>query len=522
MMMKSRIDGSEETIEVDTTPPGVDPEEPASFSGEDEDEPENLWAQSFTDEPWDDYDPESDDPESAADVIDFAAVELENTSSYEHWVQSALKALVDPMLQVDGILGRRSRNAIKRFQARAHVLRGRGPKLSVDGIVGEATLAALEALTQSCAPTGEEASPTHEPVLREFDGPVSPGEQSVQEPRETPVEESVQGSRETPVEAAESDQLVITETERDGVTVYVIRSGDDSVSFSYWTENYRKYNPFNVSRFRGGKKNLLDDATIIAAGYSISELRILKANALKESGGTYGAINTWDNQIVSWGMAQFAGHAGTLASLLSFIRELPDASASYKKWFADNGLDVEYGEYPWKDKTKKGWHVVVKDGDKLLRGDDGWRFVRTQPRLLGAFMLAGNDPAMALGQVLYWRRSFLNRALRKIIGRKKGVRSGARVMDFLTAERSLALMVRLFNWMPAYVRRWGDRFLDELAELEGEAKVYSPSAWDQKLETWWAERMMKERREVKEGSYDDYALDLSRDRGTFVVGEEPD
>jgi len=519
--MKSRIDDAEETIEVDTTPPGVDPEEPASFSGDDEDEPENLWAQSFTDEPWDDYDPEADDPESAADVIDFASVELENTSSYEHWLQSALKALVDPKLQVDGVIGRRSRNAVKRFQARAHVLRGRGPKLAVDGIVGKATLAALEALTQSCAPTGVDGSPTQEPVHQEVQEPVAPVAQGVQDTVDT-SKQGVQDPRETPVHVAERDGLVVTETERDGVAVYVIRSGDDTVSFSYWTENYRKYKPFNVSRFRGAKKNLLDDATITAAGYSTSELAILKANALKESGGTYGAINTWDNQIVSWGMAQFAAHAGTLASLLAFIRELPDASTSYKKWFADNGLDVEYGEYPWKDKTKKGWHIVVKDGDRVLRGDDGWRFVRTQPRLLGAFMLAGNDPAMALGQVLYWRRSFLNRAIRKIIGRKKGVRSGARVMDFLTAERSLALMVRLFNWMPAYVRRWGDRFLDELAELEGEAKVYNPSAWDQKLETWWAERVMKERRDVKKGSYDDYALDLSRDRGTFVVGEEPD
>ncbi len=507
--MKSRIDDAEETIEVDTTPPGVDPEEPASFSGEDEDEPENLWAQSFTDEPWDDYDPEADDPESAADVIDFSGVELENTSSYEHWLQSALKALVDPKLQVDGILGRRSRNAVKRFQARAHIL-GSGPKLAVDGIVGKATLAALEALTQSCAPTGEGAQPADEPLQEAAPEPVETVEQAVPEPQAPAVD------------VAEDDGIVVTESERDGVVVYVVRSGDDTVSFSYWTENYRKYKPFNVSRYRGARKNLLGDATILTAGYSTSELGILKANALKESGGTYGAINTWDNQIVSWGMAQFAGHAGTLASLLVFIRELPNAAASYKRWFRDNGLDVEYGEYPWKDTTKKGWHVVVKDGDEVHRGDDGWRFVRTQPRLLGAFMLAGNDPAMALGQVLYWRRSFLNRAIRKVIGRTKGVRGGARVMDFLTAERSLALMVRLFNWMPAYVRKWGDRFLEELAEIEGDAKVYNPSAWDQELETWWAERVMKERREVKKGSYDDYALGLSRERGSFVVGDESD
>jgi hypothetical protein len=180
---------------------------------------------------------------------------------------------------------------------------------------------------------------------------------------------------------------------------------------------------------------------------------------------------------------------------------------------------VEYGAYPWKDTTKKGWHVVVKDGDKVHRGDDGWSYVRTQPRLLGAFMLAGNDPAIALGQVLFWREKFLNRAIRKIIGKERGVRGGARVMEYVTAERTLALMVRLFNWMPAYVRRWGDRFLAELAEAEPDRDVYATTTWDQTLEDWWAERVMKERREVKKGSYDTYALDLSRARGSFVVGE---
>ncbi len=103
--MKSHSDAPEETIEVDTTPPGVDPDEPASFSDEADDEPENLWAESFSEEPWDDYDPEADDPESAADVIDFTGVDLENTSTYEHWLQSALKALVSPNLAVDGALG---------------------------------------------------------------------------------------------------------------------------------------------------------------------------------------------------------------------------------------------------------------------------------------------------------------------------------------------------------------------------------------------------------------------------------
>ncbi|MCA9659974.1 MAG: peptidoglycan-binding protein [Myxococcales bacterium] len=500
------IDGA---LEVDTTPRGVDPDEPASFGGEEEDDDELTWAQSFVDEPWDDYDPEGDDPESAADIVDFSGVELEDDSTYERWLQSGLKALVFPTLTVDGALGRRTREAIKRFQSRAHVLRGRGPRLAVDGVAGENTIKALEELTQSDAPSRHEGDPA--PASPRTDAP----EATAQTQQETPPPEPVSEQLYT----ADAEGVLVREIEQDGNTVYVISSGGDEVRFSYWTEDFRKYKPYNVSRYRGAKKGLVDDQTILDAGYSTSELGILHANAMKESGGTYGAINTWDDQLVSWGMAQFAGHAGTLAALLAALKENPRSAAAYKRWFADNGLDVEYGAYPWKDTTKKGWHVVVKDGEKVHRGDDGWSYVRTQPRLLGAFMLAGNDPAIAVGQILFWREKFLNRAIRKIIGEEKGVRSGARVMEYVTAERTLALMVRLFNWMPAYVRRWGDRFLAELAEAEPDRDIYKTSTWDQDLEDWWAERVMKERRDVKKGSYDTYALDLSRTRGSFVVGE---
>ncbi len=71
---------------------------------------------------------------------------------------------------------------------------------------------------------------------------------------------------------------------------------DDEVRFSYWTPGFRDYKPYNVSRYKGARKGLLTDAAIRAIGYSISELRILRANALKESGGAFGAINTWDDQ----------------------------------------------------------------------------------------------------------------------------------------------------------------------------------------------------------------------------------
>ena len=480
----------------ETTPQSTEPEETEGMHLADSDIDDiddndgdggdnNSWALSFADEPWQDYDPEADDPDTADEPLSFdhASLDLENVSSFEYWLQSALKALVEPKLSVDGVLGRRSRIATKRFQARAHILGG-GPKLDTDGIAGDSTIAALEALTGSQAPKRSPSAP----------------------------------ARPNATQTAKLGTVTVREREHKGKHIYEVSSAGDTVSFSYWTKSHRGYKPHCVSRYRGAKRDIIDDQTILDAGYSTSELGILRANSQKESGGTFGAINTWDNQIISWGMAQFAGHAGTLAALLVFLRELPSTAESYKQWFTANGLDVQYGPYPWKDRTKKGWHVVVQDGAKLLRGDDGWRYVRTQPNLLGAFMLAGNDPAIALGQVLFWRQAFLKRALHKIVGRKKGVRPGSRVIDFLTAERSLALMVRLYNWMPAYVRRWSNQFLAELATSEPASKVYNPAKWDQALETWWAERVMKERRDVKKGSYDDYALELSRERGSFVLG----
>ena len=286
-----------------------------------------------------------------------------------------------------------------------------------------------------------------------------------------------------------------------------------------WTPDYRNYKPYNVSRYRGARKNLVPDGDILTAGYGLSELRILKANALKESGGAFGAINTWDDQIVSWGMAQFAGHAGTLAALLADLKDDARTRAAYQRYFAANGIDVAYGAYPWKQTTKTGWHVVVAAPEGPRRGDDGWNYIRTQPRLIGAFLLAGNDASLQLGQMLFWRRAFLLKAISKVIGRKDdGTSKGAAVLRYLTSERGLALIVRLHNWMPVNVVSWSNRFLAELQKRHTAAEVYDPGSWDVfgNLEAEFSQMLADERKRVKSGSYDTYALDLSRNRGSYV------
>ncbi|MCA9691044.1 MAG: hypothetical protein KC636_15670, partial [Myxococcales bacterium] len=321
--------------------------------------------------------------------------------------------------------------------------------------------------------------------------------------------------------------LTVATRDTDKGVVYVVSDGTQEVRFRYWKKDRGgKEDPYNVSRYAGGKAGLADDDRLRKAGYSAAELGILKANALKESGGKFGAINTWDNQIVSWGMAQFAGHAGTLAKLLSFLKESPRSQAAYARLFVANGVDVDYGAYPYLNKgelsSRKGWHVVVRGHDGAeYRGDPGWAYLRTRPRLVGAFMLAGNDPDLAVGQCLFWRAAFLTPAINRVVG-KRDAGGGAPISDFLTSQYGLALIVRLGNWMPAYVRKWTDDFIDALASEHPKRRVHDPKSWDQALEEAFCEKVKDRRRAVKKGSYDTYALDLDRARGSFTPGREDD
>ena len=474
-----QIDERERTIAVDTCPEPLEPADgPLMFGGD------------ADDEPWEEFDAEADASELEPLIASFGDLDLADISTHERWLQSALKALVAPSLRVDGKLGARTVAAIKSFQSAASRLRGGGPALRVDGLAGPGTLAALAALTGVDAPTSREGAVV------------------------------VPSSPPAPTALPSTARAILVREERVGETVeYVITADGDEVRFAYWSRERRDYRPHAVSRYRGAKKGLVSDAQILAAGYSTSELAILRANAQKEAGGTYGAINTWDNQIVSWGMAQFAGHAGTLANLLLELREDPRSAAAYDRWFRSQGVDVDEGEYPCGGETRRGVHVVVRDGAAVHRGDRGWEYLRGQPRLIGAFLLAGNDPAIQLGQILFWRRAFLTRAYRKVVGRSGG---GGRVSDFLTAERSIAIIVRLYNWMPAHVVKWCDRFLDEMAAAHPGRAVHDPRTWDQALEDTLVARISEARKASKKGDYDDYALDLGRTRGTFRPGADGD
>jgi peptidoglycan hydrolase-like protein with peptidoglycan-binding domain len=432
MLTTTHPDSSDPELSVvDTTPAGADPDVLVSFDTP-EAADEALDPDAYADEPWSDVDPEArEDGQVSFDT----STPLADVSTHERWLQSALKALVAPDLGVDGKPGARTKAAVERFQKLSPRLGG--PKLRVDGDPGPKTIAALEQLTDTTAPTRKEGDPA----------PVVHAEPT---PQPQPTTTTTQpASRGVTVREAKND---------DGVTEYLIRGGDQEVRFSYWTPNFKNYKPYNVSRYKGARKGLLKDADYHDIGYSPSELAILKANALKESGGAFGAINTWDNQLVSWGMAQFAGQAGTLAALLSDLKDNPRTRPSFDQWFVANGIDVAHGKYPWKkDEIKKGWHVVVtQPGGEPLRGNPGWQHIRTQPSMIGAFLLAGNDPALQLGQCVFWRDGFLRRAINKRVGVRADGSPGEPVRNYITSERGLAILVRLHNWMPGHVVTWSE------------------------------------------------------------------
>lgn len=475
---------SNHDMDVDLVAPNTDAEASS------ERDHEGLDLAAFDEEPWSDLDPEAfEDPEDAEEPpVSFGGpVPLRDTSTRERWLQSALRALVAPTLGVDGVLGPRTTAAVAKFQRRAKALVGKA--LLVDGIAGRDTTAALEAATSSTAPALTQPAKVAAP---------------------------------SPAPSTRAGGLALREVvDGKGVISHHIGAGDQEVSFSYWTPAHRKYQPYCVSRYRGARKGLLIDEDFASVGYSKSELGILRANALEESGGAFGAINTWDDQLVSWGMAQFAGLAGTLAVLLAGLREDERTRGSFERWFLHQGIDVDRGPYPWKPgQTKSGWHVVVTaDDGRVHRGSEGWQHVRTQPRLIGAFLLAGNDPAIQLGQVAFWRRSFLRRALDKQVSFATG--PGGPIRRYVTSERGLAVIVRLHNWMPAHVVRWSNRFIAELEAASPGLDLSDPFEWDQALEDAFVQKICDERKRVKSGSYDGYARGLSTTRGSFVGGTEP-
>mgnify|MGYP002777817733 CR=1 FL=1 len=453
-----------------------------SFALEHDEDPEPEPEASDERATWEDLERDATDPaDQPTGPLSFGDDAPIDTSSPARWLQSCLRRVVDPELAIDGRPGVRTRRAIVLFQRQAG--------LRADGIAGPLTLAALQARTGVAAPAG---APDGDPGRDALPPSASPTAVVRELPR--------QGGR--------------------AVRSYAVRLGDDEVRFSTWSDP--EGDDHNVSAYEGARADLLTDADLRALGARPGAIKILRANALKESGGKFGAVNTWDDQIVSWGMAQFAGHAGTLAALLASVRDDPACQGAWRRFFLDQGLGVAHGPYPSRTRGSSapheriGWHaVVVDEAGRRLAGDAAWAHVRSQPRLVGALMLAGNDRAIQLAQCRFWLEYFLDRAVGKVVVR--GPAGNHTIGEYLTSEYALGLVARLHNWMPAYVAAWFGEFLTELAAGRRGQDLRDPAAWrrDPTLERDFCELLKARRRAVKKGSYDTYGGDLDRAPGSF-------
>jgi len=459
------------------------------------------------DEPamWDEVEFAATDPRDAAsdEVLSFGDDDEISTESANHWLQSCLRRLIDPSLTVDGAVGLRTRTALKTFQRRTG-------RLTPDGVAGPKTVAALATqVGVACPGTAAAKATATATATAESSAPDEPIE--VVSPEPSPRVDEVNGEfRVHTVELADNVQ-------------YIVSSRDDEVRFSFWGERHKggKGDGFNLSMYQGGKKGGVTAAELTVLGYPAGAIQIFQANALKESGGLFGAINTWDDQIVSWGVAQFAGRAGTLAALLAGLMEDPAAGPAFQRYFVANGLTVKHGRYTLKahngkpERTHTGWHAAVDTPDGVRTGDDAWLYVRSQPRLVGALMLAGNNHAIQLGQARFWMTHFLEKAVRKVVVRDH--RGEHRVCDFVTSVYGLGLVARLYNWMPAHVQPWFAEFVDELTRRHEGLDIRSSATWTAhpELVDAFAELLKDKRRRVKKGSYDTYGLDLDRAPGSY-------
>ncbi len=549
------------------------------------------------DEPWSeadlDGDPHTEEPlEPVAFDTDDQPLDFR---SRERWIQSCLRRLTNPKLAVDGVPGRGTRRALRKFQKNYRKQYPDGIRLAIDGVIGPDSIKALEQCTESRAP---------EITEKQYQASLSAGTPgATAAPENSPEPEASPPPTAPDSIASTSDELTVSTKTVNGKKKYYVSGHGEDVSFRYKTRERLGSNSkpitdnYNVSLYRGGKKDLLDDAELMKIGYTNSEIKILKANALKESGGNFGAVNTWDNQIVSWGMAQFAGHAGSLAGLLRSVKE--DFPAAFAKHFTSVGIDIDTGPYPYYDRksgkrvTKNGVHVVIAANGRTYTGDDGWSYLRKQPKLVGALMIAGNDPRIALAQCSYWKRVFLDRAVNTVVGTRRrysvvrvigkgrarreqvllaptrsrdewvswaarpqnhvggknletlfsnhprarmtiddpgttGAKlrvtvektGGAPIREFVTSEYGLGLIARLYNWMPAYVRKWSSDFFAVLETKYPGRDIRETDTWDcqESLESEFRELVKDRRREVKKGSYDTYGLDLNQARGSFYIG----
>lgn len=245
---------------------------------------------------------------------------------------------------------------------------------------------------------------------------------------------------------------VIKERER---TVYTGKDQNgNTVKWWFNLGRFKKYNSRAMDAYEGPSGKVTSDS-LSKLGFSSSEIKAAKYSSSGESGKRCGVLNTWDNEVLSWGLIQMAGRPGTLNNFLVWFKA--HYRRDFENLFSDSGVDIQ------KDGTVV-LHGKVLDfkGEKLgprsLR-TKMWKAVRNDDVALATFLLAGSHDSMCAWQMEFWRGNFMRRAVYTKI-------KGHRVKDLFSSELMNVAAAYLYNWMPVYVKEWFSEFLDKSPDVK--------------------------------------------------------
>ena len=168
-----------------------------------------------------------------------------------------------------------------------------------------------------------------------------------------------------------------------------------------------------------------------------SEVNVIFATS--ENEGNLDAVNTWDNQFLSFGMFQWTagdpGKPGELPALLKVIKEnYPD---DFQHYWGQFGLDVVDADH------KTGWFSyrgkkLSSAADKNMLRDHIWAY---------RFARAGADIEVQAAQILH----AVNR-INQFYFVKSSMLDGYSLADLITSEYGVALLLDNHVNRPGYVR----------------------------------------------------------------------
>jgi LysM repeat protein len=167
-----------------------------------------------------------------------------------------------------------------------------------------------------------------------------------------------------------------------------------------------------------------------------SEMNVMFATS--ENEGNLDAINTWDNQFLSFGMFQWSagssGKPGELPALLKTVKDrYPD---DFQNYWGQFGLDVvDVGR-------KTGWFSYR--GKKLITAAD--KAMLREPIWAYRFIRAGTDIEVQATQILH----AINR-LNQFYFVKSSKLDGYKLGDLITSEYGVALLLDNHVNRPGYV-----------------------------------------------------------------------